>query len=127
MEVPRSARTGSRSTAQPSPGVQPSRVQTDRPSPSAPIPRPSLSPAIPRRDWVPDGGPSRKRSVWEVLDHIEIDAQPIIRDDVLEGLADASPDPDTSIGQYDAGRTIVVARLPAETTVQRGETLTGCG
>jgi multiple sugar transport system ATP-binding protein len=59
----------------------------------------------------------------EVLAHFQVDATPVLREEVLEGLADASPDP--AADRYELEQTTtVVARLPAETAVQRGDHLT---
>lgn len=41
----------------------------------------------------------------------------------MEGLADTSPDEIGGIGHAEAGKTTVVARLPPEMVVQRGERL----
>jgi multiple sugar transport system ATP-binding protein len=59
----------------------------------------------------------------EVLAHIEIEATPVVRDEVLEGLAGVAEDP-VDILQHAAGRTTVVARLPAQTILERGDSVT---
>ena len=53
----------------------------------------------------------------EVLAHVEIAATPVLRDEVREGLADQL----ASIGERDRGQTTVVARLPADTRLHRGD------
>jgi multiple sugar transport system ATP-binding protein len=60
----------------------------------------------------------------EVLAHVEIAATPVVREEILEGLADTSPDEAGEIAQLEADKTTMVARLPPETVVQRGEPLT---
>lgn len=57
----------------------------------------------------------------EVLAHIQVDVTPVLREEVLEGLADASLDP-ADLQQPETAT--LVARLPAETAVQRGDVLT---
>jgi multiple sugar transport system ATP-binding protein len=59
----------------------------------------------------------------EVLAHIEIEATPVVRDEVLEGLAVVAEDP-VDILQHAAGKTTVVARLPAQTILERGDSVT---
>jgi len=57
----------------------------------------------------------------EVLAHIQVDVTPVLREEVLEGLADASLDP---ADLHEPETATLVARLPAETAVQRGDVLT---
>jgi multiple sugar transport system ATP-binding protein len=60
----------------------------------------------------------------EVLAHIEIEATPVVREEILEGIAD---EPLTGTAAATAGhrvsRTTVVARLPADAAVERDTTL----
>ena len=60
----------------------------------------------------------------EVLAHVEIDARPVVRDEVLESLAEDSIDEDAGIERHETGGTIVVARLPGDTILHRGDQLT---
>ncbi|MGZ6670560.1 MAG: TOBE domain-containing protein [Solirubrobacteraceae bacterium] len=61
----------------------------------------------------------------EVIAHVEIEATPIRREEVLEGLDDdGSASPAAGLSGLDAGTTIVVARLPAEAAVHRGTRVT---
>jgi multiple sugar transport system ATP-binding protein len=56
----------------------------------------------------------------EVLAHVAIDATPVLRDEVREGLADQL----AAIGQREQGQTMIVARLPADTRLRRGDSVT---
>ena len=61
----------------------------------------------------------------EVIAHVEIEATPIRREEVLEGLDDdGSAPPGAGLSGLDPGTTIVVARLPAEAAVHRGTRVT---
>jgi multiple sugar transport system ATP-binding protein len=60
---------------------------------------------------------------FEVLAHIEIEATPVVRDEVLEGLAGVAADAG-EILQHEVGKTTVVARLRAETVLERGDVVT---
>jgi multiple sugar transport system ATP-binding protein len=55
----------------------------------------------------------------EVLAHVEIDATPVLRDEVREGLSDQL----AAIGEREQGQTTVVARLPADTRLRRGDSV----
>jgi multiple sugar transport system ATP-binding protein len=60
----------------------------------------------------------------EVLVHVEVDATPIVRDEVLEGLADVDEvDVVADLGQTEAGKATVIARLPPEVQVRLGQPL----
>jgi multiple sugar transport system ATP-binding protein len=56
----------------------------------------------------------------EVLAHVEIDTVPVLRDEVREGLSEQL----VSAVRHEQGKTTVVARLPADTSVRRGDTVT---
>ena len=56
----------------------------------------------------------------EVLAHVAIDATPVLRDEVREGLSDQL----AAIGQREQGQTTIVARLPADTSLRRGDSVT---
>jgi ABC-type sugar transport system ATPase subunit len=60
----------------------------------------------------------------EVLAHVEIDATPVVREEILEGLADTTADAHGVIAENEVGKTTIVARLPAEAVVHRGDVLT---
>jgi multiple sugar transport system ATP-binding protein len=61
----------------------------------------------------------------EVIAHIEIEATPIRREEILEGLSDdGSAPPGAGLSGPDPHTTIVVARLPAEAAVHRGTRVT---
>ncbi|MGZ4357778.1 MAG: TOBE domain-containing protein, partial [Gaiellaceae bacterium] len=61
----------------------------------------------------------------EVIAHVEIQATPIRREEVLEGLDDdGSASPAAGLSGLDPDTTIVVARLPAEAAVHRGTRVT---
>jgi multiple sugar transport system ATP-binding protein len=60
----------------------------------------------------------------EVIAHVEIEATPIRREEVLEGLDDDGSAPSAGLGGLDPDTTVVVARLPAEAAVRRGTRVT---
>ncbi|MCW2978101.1 MAG: transporter ATP-binding protein [Actinomycetia bacterium] len=60
----------------------------------------------------------------EVLVHAEIDAAAVVRDEILEGLADADEtELVAELGQSDTGKAVVIARLPADADVRAGQSL----
>ena len=56
----------------------------------------------------------------EVISHVEIDARSIRDDAIVEGLADDPAREMPAAGAVDGGRSVVVARLAAETDYPRG-------
>jgi multiple sugar transport system ATP-binding protein len=59
----------------------------------------------------------------EIISHIEVEATPARGEGVLEGLTDDAAGTASGTGGADTGKTVIVARLDAETDVRRGTQL----